>query len=104
MKQVQYRINKIYFQDSSYAINVSHDLDNDAEGLIFDRFIHDLGIMLHIDVLYEKASKSDERWYIGGNQHLQVSLDDHGEEYLLTLTPLTEHGNEIINSMSLEFL
>ncbi|MFZ3589290.1 hypothetical protein ACOI1C_08345 [Bacillus sp. DJP31] len=86
MKQVQYIIKKKYFQDSSYALQVSHELDNDSEGLIFDRFIHDLGAMLHLDVLYEKVVDNAEQWYIGGDQHLQVLLYDHDEEYLLSLT------------------
>jgi hypothetical protein len=103
MKQHQYKIPRNYFISSPYATHLSNELDNDAEGLIFDRFIHDIGTQLNVDIVYKKTTKADDHWFLGENQHIEVLLDDFDEEhYLLTLTPLSVHGTELISNVQID--
>jgi hypothetical protein len=103
MKQQHYKIPKNYFISSPYATHLSNELDNDAEGLIFDRFIHDIGTQLNVDIVYGKTTSNEDQWFLGGNQHIEVLLDDlDGEYYLLTLTPLSAHGAELISNVQID--
>jgi hypothetical protein len=105
MKQQQYKIPKSYFRESQYAVNLSNEFESDAEGLIFDHFIHEIGMQLHIDVLFERATKDGDTWFLGRDRHVQILLkDDNSEHYVLTLSPLDELGESRINTLHLENL
>jgi hypothetical protein len=102
MEKKQYKLPKRYFKESNYAVELSKELDNDADGLIFDRYFHDIGMQLHIDVLFEKINKDGDTWFLGGNRHVQMVLQEHTDHYLLSLTPLDEQGDSIIQTLNLE--
>jgi hypothetical protein len=104
MKQQQFKIPKSFFKESQYAVNLSDELKNDAEGLIFDRYFHDIGMSLHIDVLFKKATKDGDTWFLGGDHHVQMELQEDSDHYVLTLTPLDEHGKSLIKTLNIENL
>ncbi|MFD1735368.1 hypothetical protein ACFSCX_02205 [Bacillus salitolerans] len=97
MNQKQYVIPKSYFQHSLYADKLSSELDSAAEGLLFDRFVHDVGADLHLDVLYDKSSLNGDCWFLGGDQHIKMFLEEQDDEhYQLILTPLSQEGITLI--------
>ncbi|MBM7659695.1 hypothetical protein JOC85_000462 [Bacillus mesophilus] len=100
MKKHHYKIPISYFSSSEYAVKLSHELDNNAEGLIFDSFIHDLGAELLIDIVYGKANSENNRWYLGGNKDVELYLDSYDEKfYELTINPLSPHGELQIQNL-----
>ncbi|KAA0546597.1 hypothetical protein FZW96_15260 [Bacillus sp. BGMRC 2118] len=101
MKQV-YRIPKSFFQDSQYAQNVSMELNNNEDGLIFDRYFHDIGLQLHIDVVFEKQDRDGDTWFLGGNDHVQMTVIEQQDDYLLTVTALDEQGKTALQSFKID--
>ncbi|WP_456275810.1 hypothetical protein [Bacillus sp. AK128] len=96
----KYRIPTTYFTNSQYAMELSNELENDASGLIFDRFIHDLGAQLLIDIKYEKSIKDPNRWILGSNQDVELYLDVLNQSYYeLTITPISEKGEMKIQQL-----
>jgi hypothetical protein len=101
--QKQLKIPVTYFKQSNYALELSNELDNDANGLIFDRFIHDLGVELIIDIVYEKSNNEPNRWFLGRNKDLELFLDAHNEKYYeLTINPLSQKGESQIEKLQIE--
>ncbi|WP_246938548.1 hypothetical protein [Bacillus pinisoli] len=91
----EYKIPTTFFSKSEYAKELSDELENDAEGLIFDQFIHDIGAQLHIDIIYKRLSPEQYRWLLGKNQDVEVFLDSHHEKYYqLSIIPLTPLGEQ----------
>ncbi|MBM6618176.1 hypothetical protein [Bacillus suaedaesalsae] len=101
MKQ-EYKIPKSFFEESQYAQKVSMELNNDAGGLIFDRYFHDIGMQLHIDVVFEKQDRDGDTWFLGGNDHVQMIVNDEQEFYLLTITALDEQGHTLLQSFNID--
>lgn len=101
MKQ-EYKIPKSFFEKSTYAQSVSMDLENDADGLIFDRYFHDIGTQLHIDVVFEKQDRDCETWFLGGNNHIQMIVKDESDDYLLTITAHDEEGRLLLQSFNID--
>lgn len=101
MKQ-EYKIPKSFFEESNYAQNVSMDLENDADGLIFDRYFHDIGTHLHIDVVFEKQDQNGDTWFLGGNNHIQMVVNDESDDYILTITALDEEGRSLLQSFNID--
>jgi hypothetical protein len=105
MNQKRFNIHKNFFHDSNYAIQLSNELENNETGLIFDRFIHDIGTELQIDVVYNHSViESRNRWFLGGNEHIEMMLEDENQDsYQLILTSLTEQGHLLLKHIELEF-
>lgn len=98
----EYNIPKRFFEKSTYANSVSMDLGNDAEGLIFDRYFHDIGTQLHIDVVFEKQDTDGDTWFLGGNNHIQMVVKEELNDYLLIITALDEQGESLLQNFNLD--
>jgi hypothetical protein len=103
MKKHYYKIPMSYFRNSDYAVELINELENNALGLIFDRFIHDLGAQLLVDIVYEKSNGENNRWYLGGNRDVELYLDTYDEQfYELTINSLSPNGELQIQKLQAE--
>ncbi|QOR67658.1 hypothetical protein IM538_05830 [Cytobacillus suaedae] len=88
------QINNEFFQTSEYAKKIVEELNNDAEGLIFDEFVHDIGAQLKIDVVYDKQSKS--KWLLGEDANVKLYLEENPGVYTFTFIGTTPQGEQQI--------
>ncbi len=88
------QIKNDFFQSSHYAKKVVEELNNDAEGLIFDEFVHDIGAQLKIDVIYDKKGKS--KWLLGEDSHVKLYLEENPGLYTFTFIGTTPQGEKQI--------
>ena len=104
MFEQQLQVQKEFFEDSAYAKKIIEQSRNDAEGLIFDEFVHKIGAFLEIDVIYDSLNEDETKWLLGEDSHVKVNLVELNDTFLFTFFALTDHGKNLINRLFEEFL
>ncbi|MCA1031145.1 hypothetical protein LCL95_08930 [Bacillus timonensis] len=102
MKTLQ--VKKAFFEDSDYAKKIIEQAENDAEGLIFDEFVHEIGAFLEIDVIYESLNEDETRWLIGEDRHVKLLLDEEEVTFNFEFHAKTETGEALIDKVFTKFI
>jgi hypothetical protein len=90
-----------FYTDSPYAKNLIKDLEDDSYGLVFNEFLHEMGAMLEVDIIYDQQDKT--QWIHADNRHMQIVLnkmDNSGDHF--EFIPKTTEGEHLISKMAEE--
>ncbi|CAG9608761.1 hypothetical protein [Pseudoneobacillus rhizosphaerae] len=103
MKKKTVMIRPRFYTESPYARELINDLEDDSYGLVFNEFLHEMGAMLEVDIIYNQQNKT--QWIHADNRHMQIVLskmDNTGD--LLEFIPKTIEGEQLISKMAEEII
>jgi hypothetical protein len=103
MKKKTLQIQPRFYTESPYAKELIKDLEDDSYGLVFNEFLHEMGAMLEVDIVYDQQNKT--QWIHADNRHMQIVLskkDDTGDHF--DFIPKTIEGEQLISKMTEEIL
>jgi hypothetical protein len=98
MNKKTLQIQPRFYTDSTYAKNLIKELDDDSYGLVFNEFLHEMGAMLEVDIIYDQQNKT--HWIHADNRHMQIVLckKDNSGDYF-DFIPKTKEGEQLISKM-----
>jgi hypothetical protein len=103
MKKKTLQIQPRFYNESPYARALIKDLEDDSYGLVFNEFLHEMGAMLEVDIIYDQQNKT--QWIHADNRHLLVVLskkDNSGDHF--EFIPKTSEGEQLISKMAEEII
>lgn len=103
MKKKTLQIKPHFYTESPYARELIKDLEDDSYGLVFNEFLHKIGAMLEVDIIYDQQNKT--QWIHADNRHMQIVLskkDNSGDHF--ELIPKTIEGEQLISRMAEEII
>jgi hypothetical protein len=103
MEKKTLQVQPSFYTNSPYAKYIIKELEDDSYGLVFNEFLHEMGSMLEVDVIYNQINKS--QWIHADNRHMQIILnktDNNTEQF--EFIPKTSKGEKLIAKMSEKLL
>lgn len=103
MQKKTLQIQPSFYTDSPYAKELIKDLRDDSYGLVFNEFLHEMGSMLEVNIIYERLDKT--QWIHADNKDMRIVLnkkDNKNEEF--EFIPKTTKGEVLISQMSEQIL
>lgn len=103
MKKKTLQIQPRFYKESPFARALIKDLEDDSYGLVFNEFLHEMGSMLEVDIIYDQLNKT--QWIHADNRHMQIVLnkmDNSGDHF--DFIPKTIEGEQLISKMTEEIM
>jgi hypothetical protein len=88
-----------FYRDSPYAKVLTKELEDDSYGLVFNEFLHEIGSMLEVDIIYNQVNRT--KWVHADEEHLLITLNKDGnsaDEF--TIIARTPKGVELLEQMT----
>lgn len=103
MQRRTLQVHPSFYTESNYAKNLIKELEDDSYGLIFNEFLHEMGLILKVDVLYDQIDRT--KWLHADNRHIKIILNksDNGEEHF-EFIPKTSKGEKLITKITEELI
>jgi hypothetical protein len=100
MKKKTLQIQPGFYTDSPYAQNLIKELNDDSYGLVFNEFLHEMGAMLEVDIIYNQQNKT--QWIHADNRHMQIVLNKKDNKCAdqFEFIPRTSEGEQLISKMA----
>lgn len=99
MKKKTLQIQPRFYKESPFARALIKDLEDDSYGLVFNEFLHKMGSMLEVDIIYDQLNKT--QWIHADNRHMQIVLnkmDNSGDHF--EFIPKTIEGEQLISKLA----
>ena len=98
MERVSLLLQPSFYQSSPYATYIRTEEKNDANGLIFYEFIHEIGILIESDIVFKPLDHST--WVLADNADLQVRFHrDNQEKEQFDFIAKSSKGQQLISKL-----
>lgn len=98
MEREVLEIKPAFYTESPYAKYIASEKDDQSYGLIFYEFLHALGLLLEVDIIFDHPDTS--HWIVANNEDMEIVFQRKDNVEFFTFQIKTKEGMELFQQMT----